>query len=208
MNISVSIFDVFANAIPGSLYLVIMLYVGVRFGWVDWSELAGIDTTFALVGAILASYLLGQSVGTVLRRPLERTGLWGTSTKDVRETFRRRNPTVASRPFVDADVFTLLAGLRQVSSEAAHEVDRSRAAGIMLRSASPAFLMGVGIALVETIVTGEVAAVVAGIGMLALAALSWYEGQKRNVWARMHTFECALWMPNADACLAPPEKSP
>lgn len=122
----------------------------------------------------------------------------------MREEFRRRNPAVAARPFVDADPFTLLAGLRQVSPEAASEVDRSRAGGIMLRSTSPAFLFGAAIAVVEAIAGGRLAAVAVGLAMFVLAALSLFEGQKRNRWAQMHTYECAVWMPEVDVRLAPP----
>jgi hypothetical protein len=35
MNISLGIFDVFANAVPGSLYVLLTLYASVRLGWVD-----------------------------------------------------------------------------------------------------------------------------------------------------------------------------
>lgn len=211
MNLSLSIYDVFANAVPGSLYLVVIIYVGVRFGWIDLVDLAGLDTTFALVGAVVASYLLGQVASSTFRRVFERVpllGSWGRTTKELREEFRRRNPTLADRPFIDADVYTLLAGLRQVSPEAASEVDRSRAAGIMLRSASPAFLIGAVIAVIEAVTGDGMAAAVAGLGLLALAGLSLYEGQIRASWARMHTFECAVWMPDVDARLAPPDGAP
>lgn len=206
MNLSLSIYDVFANAVPGSLYLALTIYLGVRFGWIDLADLAGLDTTFALVGAVVASYLLGQVAASTMRRLIERFPLWGRPTAEVRERFRRRNPTVADRPFVDADVYTLLAGLRQVSPEAATEVDRSRAAGIMLRSACPAFLIGAVIAFVEAVAGGEAGAAVAGVGLVALAGLSLYEGQIRSTWARMHTFECAVWMPDVDARLVPPDR--
>lgn len=208
MNLSLSIYDVFASAVPGSLYLVAIVYVGVRLGWIDLADLAGLDTTFAFVGAIVASYLVGQVLGSGLRSLVERVPLWRTSTAEVRDEFRRRNPTVAGAPFVDADPFTLLAGLRQVSPEAAIEVDRSRAAGVMLRSSSPAFLIGATIAFVEAIAEGRLAAVASGVGLIVLAGLSLYEGHKRSRWAQMHTFECAVWIPDADIRVAPPGSDP
>lgn len=208
MNISLSIYDVFATAVPGSLYLAVTIYLGVRFGWIEWADLAGLDTTFALVGAILASYVLGQVAGSACRRVIERVPLGRRPTGAVRADFRRRNPALASRPFVDADVHTLLAGIRQVSPEAATEVDRSRAVGIMLRSASPAFLIGAAIAFVEAVALPALAAAAAGAGLLVLAGLSLYEGHVRARWAQMHTFECAAWLPDADAHLAPAEAPP
>ena len=203
MNVSLSIYDVFASAIPGSLYLVASIYLGVRFGWIDVADLAGLDTTLAVAGAVVASYLLGQVLGSSLRWLVERGDLWATPPAEVREIFRQRNPSVAARPFVDANPFTLLAGLRQVSPEAAGEVDRARASGIMMRSTSPAFLIGAMISFVEAIATWRLAPVVVGVALAVLAALSLYEGQKRALWAHMHTFECAVWMPGVDRCLGP-----
>lgn len=199
MNLSLGIYDVFANAIPGSLYLLATVYVGIRFGWIDLADLTGLDTAFALTGAVLASYLLGQVLGSSLRLVVERLPLWRGSAEDVRTEFRRRNPTLADRPFVQADQYTLLAGLRQRSPEAAIEVDRSRAAGIMLRSASPAFLTGAAIAFVEAIVSGRSAAVAAGLALAVLAVLSLHEGHKRSRWAHIHTLECAVWMADVTA---------
>ena len=208
MNLSLGIYDVFANAVPGALYLLLGVYLGVRFGWVTVDDLAGLDSTLALLGALVASYLLGQVLATSLRGLVDRTGLWGTSTADVRVEFRRRNPTVAHRPFVDADPYTLLAGLRQVSPESAAEVDRSRAAGIMMRSAVPALLLGAVVALVEAVVRGEPAALLVAAALVALAALALREGQTRNRWARIHTYECAAWMPDVEARLSMPPTAP
>jgi hypothetical protein len=209
MNISLSIFDVFANVVPGSLYLVVSIYVGIRFGWIDTGDLAGLDTTLALVGGLVAAYLLGQILGANLRWLVERLPLWRWSTEQVRAEFRRRNPTVATRPFVDADPFTLLAGLRQVSPDAAIEVDRSRAAGLMMRNATPALLIGALSALVEAAVSTRLAPAVVAVALVGLAVLSQYEGHKRARWALIHTYECAVWLPNVDTALAlPPATTP
>lgn len=204
MNLSINIYDLFANAIPGSLYLAATIYVAVRFGWVDMDDLAGLNTTMALVGAIVASYLLGQIVGSNLRWLVERLPLWQISSGEVRDVFCRRNPTMVGRPFLDVDVFTLLAGLRQVSPQAADEVDRSRAQGIILRSACPAFLIGAVIAGAEAVVHTRLGPAVAAVGLLVMAALALYEGHKRSRWARIHTYECAVWLPDIDTRLGLP----
>ena len=204
MNLSIGIFDLFTNAIPGSIYLVATIYVAVRLGWVDVDDLVGLDTTVALIGATLAAYLLGQIVAPTLRRLAERLHPWNAALDAQRDEFCRRNPTMVGRAFLDADVFTLLAGIRQVSPEAASEVDRPRAQGLMLRSASPAFLIGALIAVVEAIGQGRLVAVVAAAGLLALAALSMYEGHKRTRWAHIHTYECAAWLPDSGTRPGPP----
>jgi hypothetical protein len=204
VNLSLGIYDLFANTVPGTLYLIIGIHLTLRFGWVTADGLGGLDSTVAVLGAILASYLLGQVVGSRLRWLVDRTGLWSTSPAAIRAEFRRRNPSVAHRPFIDADPFTLLAGLRQVSPEAAVEVDRSRAAGIMMRAACPAFAIGAVIAAVESAVRGEPVVLVATVALAALAAASFREGQTRNRWAEFHTYECTLWMPDVDERLGMP----
>ena len=88
MNISLSIFDVFASAVPGSVYLATSLYLAVRWGWLDVDDLAGLDTTFALVAAILVSYLLGQVPGPALRKVAERVRLEAPSAEHERVSRR------------------------------------------------------------------------------------------------------------------------
>lgn len=204
MSFAVGIYDVFATAIPGSLYLVASIYLAVRFGWVEWDDIAGLNTTFALVGAIVASYILGQALAPTLRHLVERGPSGLTVQDEVRDHFIARNPTLADRPFVQANAFTLLAGLRQVSVESANEVDRSRAVGVMLRSFCPAFLIGAAIAFVEAAVMWHAAPLAIGAASVALAILSLHEGHIRSRWAWMHTFEAATWIPDVDTQIAPP----
>jgi hypothetical protein len=199
MNLSLGIFDLFATAIPGSLYLLAGLYVSVQAGWVEPEDLGGVDTTFALAGSVVGSYLLGQVFAPILRQVLEMVPLWRQGPEAARRDFTGRNPEIGQRRFVEVDPFTLLAGLRQHSGEAASEVDRARAIGIMLRSSSPAFFVGAVIAAVQAVchdhyLAGSAAALV----LLGMSALSLREGRKFSHWALIHTYECAAWIPGVD----------
>jgi len=60
MSFTLSIFDLFAYTIPGSLYLAVLAYVSDRLGWVALGSTQKLNTTVLLVGAALASYLLGH----------------------------------------------------------------------------------------------------------------------------------------------------
>ena len=60
MSFTLSVFDLFANAIPGSLYLAVFVYVSDRLGWIDPTATQRLNTTVLLFGAALASYLLGH----------------------------------------------------------------------------------------------------------------------------------------------------
>jgi hypothetical protein len=134
----------------------------------------------------------------ILRQAVEMVPLWRQSPDAARREFVARNPDLADRGFVDLNPFTLLAGLRQHSSEAAAEVDRSRAIGLMLRSTSPAFVLGVVIALVEAACGEWSEGLAAAALLLAMAGLSLREGRKFGHWALIHTFECAAWLPGVD----------
>lgn len=204
MSLSFGVFDVLANAIPGSLYLVLTVYVGVRFGWIDPADLVGLDTTVALVGAVVASYLLGHILGSSLRRVVELVPLWRPSSGAIRREFRERNPALANRGFVTVDPFTLLAALRQTSPDAAVDVDRSRATGVMLRSCTPAFAMGAVVAAAEAAATGRLVGLVVAVALAVISVLSLREGRKFVRWAHIYTLECAAWIPEIDARLAEP----
>jgi hypothetical protein len=199
MNLSLGIFDLFATAIPGSLYLLTALYLGVHCDWVDADELADLDTTFAVIGAALGSYLLGHVFAPILRQAIEMVPLWRQTPDAARRDFVTRNPDLAERSFVGLNPFTLLAGLRQHSSDAASEVDRSRAIGLMLRSSSPAFVLAACISLVEAAKGDEwPGGVPVAVLLLVMAGLSLREGRKFGHWALIHTFECAAWIPGVD----------
>ena len=199
MNLSLGIFDLFATAIPGSLYLLTALYLGIHCEWVDADDLAELDTTFAVIGAALGSYLLGHVFAPIMRQAIEMVPLWRQGPDAARREFQARNPDLAGRSFIELNPFTLLAGLRQHSNDAAAEVDRSRAIGLMLRSACPAFVIGAGIAATEGVCGGRwVPGLVVGLALLGMAGLALREGRKFGHWALIHTFECAAWIPGVD----------
>ena len=60
MSITLGVYDVFGYAAPGSLYLALLAYVGSRLGWFDPMQLLRANTALTVIGAALASYLLGH----------------------------------------------------------------------------------------------------------------------------------------------------
>jgi hypothetical protein len=195
MNISLGIFDVFANAVPGSLYVLLTLYASVRLGWVDLADVNGLNTTLATLGGALLSYLVGQVFCPTLRRQLWRVPATGPFRTDGRSDFVRRNPGLAGRPFSRLDPFTLLAGVRDRSPAVAVEIDRLRASGQMLGGASPALALGAVVAAVEA-ARGPVAAPAAAAAVLAVGSvLALRESRKYAAWAQTATYEAAAWLP-------------
>src|SRR3712207_2105489 len=69
---------------------------------------------------------------------------------DAKEEFLRRNTHASPRRFLQVDPFTLLAALEAEDNEAAAEVSRLRATGLMLSRSVRALALGVATAFVET----------------------------------------------------------
>lgn len=210
MNQSFGVFDVFSNAIPGSLYVAATVYVTIRLGLVEVDDITNLDTTLALLGATIASFLLGLLIANPLRHLIERGPLRGSSLEDARREFAGRNPTIAGREFLAVDPMTLLAGVRMHSCETAERVDRSRATGQLLRNVFPAFLIGAVIAVVEAAARVHLLPLVLAALLTLAAWVALREGQKFSRWANLSTFEHAAWLPKLEAQLdlANPQPSP
>lgn len=204
MNRSFGIFDVFATAIPGSLYLLEAVYVAVRFGWLDLDELSDVNATLSVTVAVLTSYLLGHLLAPAVLNLANRLPPWRPTPQDTvdaaRGEFVRRNPTLANRGFLYAHGLTLVAGLRQRAPDAASSVDRNRATGLMLRMASPAFLVAAIISVGE-VVAGRFLAVAATFGLVVASGLALREGRKFARWTLFATWENAAWLPDVETRL-------
>jgi hypothetical protein len=201
VGITLGIFDLFAYAVPGSLYLGLFTYVAVRAGWIESTWLHDGNTTLLLVSAALASYLLGHvayALGRLTRRiPRSRD-------TDPREEFVRRVPAARERPFVDVDRATLLAVIQIRHPEAAVEVVRLRAAALMLSNAAPAFAVGALVALVEVFTGDPLPAAGAGVLFVLAAVAAVLQGDRMHQWANLKTLEVAFWIEGVDDAVSPP----
>lgn len=206
VGITLGIFDLFAYAVPGSLYLGLFTYVAVRAGWIEQAWLRDGNTTLLLVGAALASYLLGH-VAYALGRLTRRIPRSRDTKADPREEFLRRVPAARGRPFVDADRPTLLAAIQIQHPEAAVEVVRLRAAGLMLSNAAPVLVLGALVALVEVFTGDPLPAAGAGVLLILSATASVLQADRLHLWANFKTLEVAFWMEGIDEAVSPPATS-
>jgi hypothetical protein len=92
MSVSLGIFDVFASAVPGSLYVAIALYLSNRFGWFDVTRLGDVDTTILLVGFVVLSYVAGQVLGPAGRAATDRIPGWRITEEDTRASVHPPQP--------------------------------------------------------------------------------------------------------------------
>ena len=195
MAIILGVFDLLAYVVPGSLYLGTFAYVSHRAGWIDVPSVLGVPSLLLLIGLAIATFLVGQAahpLGSLIDRsnPFGSTGL----PRAAKEEFLRRNASAASRGFLELDPHTLLAALEADDSEAAAEVSRLRATGLMLSRSVPALVLGAVIALVE-VFAGDLPlfAGLSGLGFALVAAGCLYQSAAFRKWAVIRTYELSYW---------------
>lgn len=199
MSFAVGVYDLFAYSIPGAIYLALAGYLGERADWFDRDEI-DLGSLSGLLAFVVVAYFVGQ----LAYRPAQRLS-WairgtGATSAAARGEFRQENAAIASRPFVAADHFLLLAAVQKHNPEAAADIAKFRAAGIMLRTATPAFVAGTVAALVEVVVGDQsrTAATVAAV-VFALGAYLAFEGDLRlRMWSIKTTLQAACWIPGVD----------
>jgi hypothetical protein len=195
MAFILGVFDLLAYAIPGSIYLSVFAYASHRAGWIDVPSLLNVPTVLLLLAVGVAAFLAGQAsspLGAVVDRlnPFSPADLPGAAKED----FLRRNAAAAPRRFLRSDPFTLLAALEADDSEAAAEVSRLRATGLMLSRSVPPLALGALTALVE-IFTGGVPlfAGLTGLALALVAAGCLHQSAAFARWAIVRTYELSYW---------------
>jgi hypothetical protein len=200
MNFTLSIFDLFAYTIPGSLYLVLLLYISDRLDWLDLRGAENLNTALLLIGAALASYLLGH-ITYQLGRLVDRVLLpsWRAGLPGPKQQFLSHVPTPKARLLVQVDPYLLLTAAEIRAQEGAVEISRLRAGGLMLRTAVPALLLGFIVSLVELVIGNNRPFAALYSMVFILAALSALRhGREQSEWAVHKTFEVAFWIPEVD----------
>ncbi len=203
MAIILGVFDLLAYAIPGSLYLTVFAYTAHRAGWIDAPGLLALPTLPLLIGVAIAAFLTGQA-SYPLGSLVDRVNPFGSShlPEEAKEEFLRRNAGAASRRFLRSDPHTLLAALEADDSEAAAEVSRLRATGLMLSRSVPPLLLGAVTALVE-VFTGELPlfAGLTGLALVLVAAGCLHQSATFLRWTIIRTYELSYWNDDIDGRL-------
>jgi hypothetical protein len=204
MALILGVFDLLAYAIPGSLYLAVFAYASHRAGWIDAPSLLELPTLLLVIAVAVAAFLTGQA-SSPLGSMIDRINPFGPTDlpEEAKEEFLRRNATAAPRRFLQSDPFTLLAALEANDNEAAAEVSRLRATGLMLSRSVPPLALGVVTALVETF-TGRLP-LFAGLTGLVLALVAvgcLHQSVTFHKWAIIRTYELSYWNDDMDARLA------
>jgi hypothetical protein len=207
VSFTLGVYDLFAYAIPGSLYATLLYYVAAR---ADWLPRDGVDAnSFAvLVAALVASYLIGHLTYGLSRTMARAIPKRLHSYAEARRVFVARTPDAAGRGFVEADVGLLRAAVELSRPEASTEVSRLQATGLMLRGSSPALLLGAMVALVEVLTGPEpLAAACAALLLAAASVAAVLGGWRLSLWANLRLLELCYWLPSVAALDPPPASS-
>jgi hypothetical protein len=193
MTFTLGIFELFTYAIPGGMQLIVLIYVAARLKIVDMTQIAEVPGAFQLILAITASYLLGHLtylVGLLVDRVT--TFKYRSDALDAWEAVSAKAGDSSGVPKMN--VMLLLARIQLTHREAAAEISRFRASGLMLRNATVPTACALLIALVE-VITGPMslfATVCAALFALMIFGFAKFGAQMRY-WANTKTFEFAYW---------------
>jgi hypothetical protein len=198
MNITLGVYDLFAYAAPGSLYLALIIYVADRLAWVDPMRLFQSNTTLIIIAGLILSYLLGH-ITYGIGKHLSRAYRHGRTMNDARRTFVERVPAAKGRPFVNADGSILQAAVEAYETGASGEIARLRAVGLMLRNSAPVFILGAVAQLVDALTGHHVSIAVCCIISFPLVALACLHQSSIMLHrGNMKTLELAYWVPDID----------
>ena len=148
MSISLGIFDVFANAIPGFLYLFVFNQIAKAIG-VRSIDFASIDNLGSILVVALAAYILGHVMDYFSYRVWERIFRGRPHWMKGHENFVNLYPGLKTK-FQPGEGSLLFNILRYEKPETAIEIERYRVIGTMLRNIS--FAAGI-FALLELFLT-------------------------------------------------------
>ncbi len=198
MNISFGIYDVFAYAVPGSLYLALGVFLADRIGWINPGHLGRVPTVILAAAIIVLSYLLGY-VTYPLASVMDKALGLRKSSDEARADFIARVPGAKNRPYVQADMGLLKAAVEVFDLDQAQEVSRLRAVGIMTRNCSLPMIIASVVSLVSAAQGRSVAISVVGIIVFAASggAAIW-NGRRFRHWANLKTLEICYWSADID----------
>lgn len=206
MTIQLGLFDVFTYTIPGSLYLGLISYIGQRLGWFDIGNLKNVPSLVLIGGLLICSYIIGFAADPVAAQLDRWLRHWKAKYRGhARETFKEQVPSAGARSYAMADLYLLLALAETTYKEAALEISRLRATGLMLRNCSVPFLLASVVSIVEA-ATGMRPLLAALCALLfAGAVLSCiFQGKRLRVWADMKTLQICYWIPGIDNMVSGP----
>jgi hypothetical protein len=200
VSLSFGLYDIFAYAVPGSLYLALGAYIAGRLKWIALGQLFHLPTIILVGGIIVLSYLLGF-VTYPLGSSMDRVLRVRKRSADARSDFLARVPGAENRPYIHADMALLKGAAEVFEADSTQEISRLRAVGIMTRNCSVPLIIACGLSIVTAAQGIRVEISVTGIFVFAAAAAAAaaiWQGRRFRHWSNMKTLEICYWIDGID----------
>lgn len=139
MSISLGIYDIFANAIPGLFYLFVFNEIA-RVSGLGSVDLASIDNLGLVVLVGLAAYVAGHILDYVCVKWWFRIFYRQSHSVIGLESFSKNYPNIKTK-FKPSEASLLLSVLRYEKLELANEIERNKVISILLRNISFASIL-------------------------------------------------------------------
>lgn len=208
MSLSLGVWDVFAYAVPGSLYLTFAAFIAARLGWVAIGPVLHTPTLLLAGGIAVSSYVLGlvtYPLGAVADRWLP----GASRAAQARAEFAERTPAARDRAFLQADMALLRAAVEIHDKDSSLEISRLGAVRIMIRNCSVP-LAAASIACACTAIAGgnRILSVTSSLTMAAAAAAAIWQTRRFRHWWYMKTLETCYWIPAIDQAIKDTTRPP
>ena len=192
MSIQFGVYDFFAYAVPGGLYLLLFAYILASFTEVRFDFLALRDLSLVQTLAVVAfAYVVGlvvERVAVLWYRIFEPEHL----AESVLDGFKKRHPGIEFK-FQGSHWPILIAYLRKEGLDTTTEIHRFNAIHIMLKNASFGFML---LSVVEMILfirnTVEWAHLIASVGAIVSSVLAARQAVRFKRWFFSANFEAVI----------------
>lgn len=201
MSLSLGVWDVFAYAVPGSLYLAFGAFVAARLGWVAIGPVLHAPTVVLVGGIAVSSYVLGlvtYPLGAILDRRLPGR----PRAAQARAEFAHRTPAARDRAFLQTDMALLRAAVEIYEKDSSLEIARLGAIRIMIRNcAVPLAAASLACACAAIAGGNRVLSATASLATAAAATAAIWQARRFRHWWYMKTLETCYWIPAIDQAI-------
>jgi hypothetical protein len=191
MSISLGLYDLFANAVPGLLYLYVLNEFGRLFGFpgIDFSK---IENTAQVLGIVFLSFILGHVFNAVTYRFWFKVWVRRNNGEFALKRLQTRYPD-KHIDFEKRDAELLIALIQHQDIKISEKIETSRVNAIMMRNISFGFFLHGLLYCVKMLVGGfTMISLVMIVGSVILSGFALFRGADYDQWFFRDVFREAL----------------
>jgi hypothetical protein len=191
MSISLGLYDLFANAVPGLLYLYVLIEFGklIGFSGIDFSK---IENTAQVLGIVFLSFILGHVFNAITYRFWFKVWVRKNSGEVALKRLQTRYPD-KNIDFEKNDAELLIALIQHQDTKISEKIETSRVNAIMMRNISFGFFLHGLLYCAKMLVGGfAMTSLVMIIGSAILSGFALFRGTDYDQWFFRDVFREAL----------------